>query len=315
MQKPSEVMQSILYFLANADQVLMMDANIDDRPSYNFIQCLARLVNETPRWIRNTYVRPPMRTAHVYVCRSGDIEDERALQAAAINKTMQMLQQGFNVYAPSTQKEHVKLLAMRAAGLELGIPVFITTSETEDVDKDKFADNLDEVLLAQRMWASSPTITAGISFESKHFTRVVGYARNAGELGATVDCFVQQLGRVRDLGDAGELHIYVCDPPHLHLEAGPVDEDELDRVLQVRPHPPLRSPRPFIVRIPSLQPLHPFVGFNMSLAFYSSANQTPSSPICNPFGALCNPLVLLHFAHPIHLWCQSKPRPFIVRKP
>jgi hypothetical protein len=24
-----------------------------------------------------------MRTAHVYVCRSGDIEDERALQAAA----------------------------------------------------------------------------------------------------------------------------------------------------------------------------------------------------------------------------------------
>jgi hypothetical protein len=82
----------------------------------------------------------------------------------------------------------------------------------------------------------SPTITAGISFEKEHFTRVVGFARNAGEFGATIDCFVQQLGRVRNLGDAGELHIYVIDPPKQRIDAGPVDGAELDGVLKVRFH-------------------------------------------------------------------------------
>ena len=233
MQRPTEVLQKLLFFLLNADQVLMMDANLDERPAFDFIQMLARMVGSEPRWIYNTYVRDPRRTAHVYVCRSGQPEDERALQAAAMNKTVQLVQQGMNVYAPSTQKEHVETLALHVRTLVEGIQMFCTTSETQDADKDHFSNNVDDVLLAQRIWASSPTITAGISFEKPHFNRVVGYARNAGEHGATIDSFVQQLGRVRNLGDNGELHIYVCDPPSVRAKVGPVDSNSLDEYLQV----------------------------------------------------------------------------------
>lgn len=233
MQWPTAVLQKLLFFLLNADQVLMMDANLDERPAFDFIQMLARMVGSEPRWIRNVYVRDPRRTAHVYVCRSGRIDDERALQAAAINKTVLLVQQGLNVYAPSTKKEYVELLACRVKTLEDAIDMFCTTSAMDDKDKDYFSNNVDEILLAQRIWASSPTITAGISFEKPHFTRVVGYACNAGEHGATIDSFVQQLGRVRDLGDNGELHIYICDPPKERVSAGPVDSSALDEYLQV----------------------------------------------------------------------------------
>ena len=234
MQRPTKVMQNLLYFLQNAGQVILMDASLDDRTGFNFVACLSRILAAPPRWIKNTYVRAPLRKAFIYVCRSGGRTDEMALQSAAVNKTIACLKEGHNIYAPCTQLAHVKRLACRVAGLAMGITVVTTTSETPDVDKEQFAENLDEILKETRLWASSPTISAGISFELEHFSRIVGFAKNDGERGATVDCFVQQLGRVRDLGEDGELHLYVSDNPIMNEAAGPLDDLVLDTYLQVR---------------------------------------------------------------------------------
>ena len=56
----------------------------------------------------------------------------------------------------------------------------------------------------------SPTITAGISFEQKHFDKVFCYFTN---MSCDVLSCIQMIGRVRDVGDR---EINICLESHFH---------------------------------------------------------------------------------------------------
>ena len=235
MKHPTAVLQALEFFICNAKQIILLDASADDMPSFNFVQCIERLIGVDAYWIRNRFQTPMSRVARVHACTSGNPKDKHALQSAALQRVRELVQQGKRVYVPCTSASHCKKLELMLSTDFPDVKVICVTGDDAGSKKRELAMHIDAVLSGVQVAIVSPAMTAGPSFEMEHFTHVVAYAKNAGvQLGPTVDAFLQQLFRVRDLGDAGELDIYVLDPPEVRGKAGPVAECELEAELEVR---------------------------------------------------------------------------------
>ena len=106
MKDPLGVMQSLHFFIANAERIIMLDACVDDFPSYRMVQCIERIRGVSARWIRNTHVAMSRRTAAVEVCKSDSTLEQRAFRDSAIAKVLKLVREGHKVYVPcSTRRD------------------------------------------------------------------------------------------------------------------------------------------------------------------------------------------------------------------
>ncbi|GAX86415.1 hypothetical protein CEUSTIGMA_g13825.t1 [Chlamydomonas eustigma] len=114
-----------------------------------------------------------------------------------------------------------------------GLRFKVLTAETQESSKRQISENFGEILGTLDVFVCSPSITAGPSFELKHFDHMVQFAVNNGTSGCTVDALLQQSARVRILGSDDSpndcIDVYVSDPPH---PPKPLDSEELDLYLQ-----------------------------------------------------------------------------------
>lgn len=234
MKHPTHVLQALEFLLCNAKQIILLDASADDMPSFNFVQCIERLIGVEAYWIRNRYRRPMTRVARVHACTSGDPRDKHALKSAALQRVRELVAQGKRVYVPCTSASHCKKIELMFKNDFPEVKFLCVTGDDAGNKKRELAKHIDAVMSGVQVAIVSPAMTAGPSFELEHFTHVVAFAKNAAaHQGPTVDAFLQQLFRVRDLGEVGELDIYVLDSPEVRCKAGAVAEDKLDEELTV----------------------------------------------------------------------------------
>ena len=245
LKRPTAVLQRLNWFLTNARQVMLLDACLDEKPSFDFIQWLERMKGEGARWIYNSFINPMKRTAMVHLERKGGIKASDSLRDSAFNRVVFLLKGGKNVYVPTTSVTFAQQLELHLKKVyteqELPPYVIITGKSSSDLKK-KLARDMRAELDGKRLLICSPTITAGNSLKEHIFTNVVAYGCNNRDKGATVDAFLQQLFRVRNLGDTGAMDIYVYDNPGPDSFSGPFEDGELDRDLEVSPVT-LTSPR------------------------------------------------------------------------
>ena len=135
-------------------------------------------------------------------------------------------------YIPNEGGEAVKKM-LEERIKDLNLPYVCVHSESPNTLKDLLASDMFKAVDGKRVLMCSPTITAGNSLEEPVFTNVVAYGHNVGEYGATVDAFLQQLFRARNLGPDGCVDIYINDFPVERLVPGPLEDAELDANLKV----------------------------------------------------------------------------------
>lgn len=241
----AEVCPKMEHILTVSRTVILMDAYVDNWFVWSFVQYLEQRRGHSARWIRNSYVRENNRRCLLTV------NKERALQgqfkARARHAILSALECGDKVVCPSSSKTFVDEVsqaiadAQHAGRLPKGLKVCAYTADT---DKKVLAEAIADPHAA---WGDadlviySPTITAGVSFELPHFTRLIGYMENTPHA-PTVDSCVQQLFRVRQLsapdsnGGHYNMHLYIHSPHHEGLERCPVSpadiEVDLDKKLR-----------------------------------------------------------------------------------
>ena len=257
------VIASLEYFMRNAKQVVLLDAAADDMPCYNFVNNLERIMSAdagrpvSAYWIHNKYVRPNNRLAKLHICTmSSKVEYFRGMAMTRIEELV-MAQPRKRVFAPCSTASFAKAIGEMLKGLNethkgADIKYKVITASSTDSEKGEVNRNIEAELSQLDVFVCSPAITAGPSFEAKHFDHMVQYAENAGRNGCTVDSVMQQGARVRQLGDdivfpddasaplpaftLGSnacIDIYVLDRPEMRRKAGPLEEALLDSYMQV----------------------------------------------------------------------------------
>ena len=81
-------MQSFQFHLLAAKRVMLIDAHMDDFPSYRLVQCVERLKGVGARWIRNSFIRQPGYSATLHVCRSDVPAEHAEFKDAAIDTVL-----------------------------------------------------------------------------------------------------------------------------------------------------------------------------------------------------------------------------------
>ncbi|GAX86005.1 hypothetical protein CEUSTIGMA_g13421.t1 [Chlamydomonas eustigma] len=269
----TNVIRKLQYLIKSSRQVVMMDANADEFASYNFVQTLERLVGHPAYWIHNVsfpahtwfiylqfylsfspqrFVRPCNRLARVHICNAElNSSVAQSFKVSALNQIKTLVESGKRVYAPCSTASHASELREWLLSLQESMPGIrfkVLTGETRESEKRTISENFTEVLDDLDIFVCSPAITAGPSFELKHFHHMVQFAVNHGPNGCTVDALLQQSGRVRILGDdylvgnSGEvldgpsenycMDVYILDPPQHNPK--PLESTELDHYLQTR---------------------------------------------------------------------------------
>lgn len=187
--------------LVNARHLFFLDACVDNALVYNVVRHITDhcgIMNA--QWVHNTYVMPSNRRATVIRnLRGGD-----AMILAAIDKVIALLKQGLNVVACSSVVKFTELLIAKVAEQLPDVKAYVYNSDRAAPEQPP------EVLWPTlHLLTYSPSISAGLSFETKHFDQLVAYLVNS-EHTPTVDISLQQLFRVRELRH-GQMTIYLQD--------------------------------------------------------------------------------------------------------
>lgn len=214
--------------LTNAEKVILVDACADSTSVNLVIDHLQRLRSIEARvsvrsavvlsaggsndeqcqccWIRNRFIMPTNRTMQVVV---GDKNTNKAiteasLKYAAIDQLVSLLNDGKNVVCISNIKTFAVACEKIAKERQIACPQFKHAAYYGNGPtrlEDPLIEWIDLNLLIY-----SPTITAGISFELKHFHSLVAYIDNS-DYAPNIDMVIQMLYRVRVLID-GRMYVY-----------------------------------------------------------------------------------------------------------
>jgi Origin of replication binding protein len=202
-------------FLASADRVLLVDAVSDSTLVKLVVDRVDRvegLRGEHAFWVRNDFVRPTARRMELHVAdrRSGGggsgVLTEDSLKYRAMEATFRRLRAGENVVHVSNTRSHV--VAVEEAFKKLYPGEAYAAYYGEGPRKRRDAA---EEWRGLRLLTYSPAITAGISFEERHFHALVAYVDNSPHAPG-VDTVAQMLYRVRDLS-AGEMEVFMQSAP------------------------------------------------------------------------------------------------------
>jgi hypothetical protein len=146
----------------------------------------------------------------------------------------QLVSEGKRVFVPCTSASHCRKLETLLNDEFPEAAILCITGKDSGDKKRELARDIHTEMSKYQVVIISPAMTAGPSFELPHFTHVVAFGKNSpANKGPTVDSFLQQLFRVRDLGLDGVIDIYIIDSPKLAMQAGALTEAELDVELLV----------------------------------------------------------------------------------
>jgi hypothetical protein len=104
IKDPSEVIQYLHYHLSTAKQIILLDACLDDVPTYQLIRCIERIRGVSASWIRNRHVRAPRSTANVHISHTPGRAAATAVRNGAIDKVIRLLRAGSRVFVTCTSK-------------------------------------------------------------------------------------------------------------------------------------------------------------------------------------------------------------------
>lgn len=172
-----------IYLLQHSRRVICMDANITSRT-----ENVLRNIRKRPiTYHHNTWQNA--RDSNVYIV------PEKARWLALIN---QAVAEGEKIAVPMSSIEEATALHRLIESRYPAIGSVIYSSETSQaVKREHFAD-VNEHWTRYNVVIYTPTVSAGVSFEQKHFDKVFGYFTDKSCNDTTC---IQMLGRIRDIGD------------------------------------------------------------------------------------------------------------------
>ena len=136
---------------------------------------------------------------------------------------------------PSTPAEEAPDEGPEPSGPPKGPPkvrVLLLTSESPPALRKAVAKNINVAFADKDVVVLSPAVTAGSSCTIERFTAAVCIAENLGHDGPTVDGCLQQWWRVRSLGPAGRMFVFILDPADRVAKAGPIDAPGIAEFLE-----------------------------------------------------------------------------------
>eukprot|EP00243_Klebsormidium_subtile_P001998 TRINITY_DN1378_c0_g1_i4.p2 TRINITY_DN1378_c0_g1~~TRINITY_DN1378_c0_g1_i4.p2 ORF type:complete len:589 (+),score=152.78 TRINITY_DN1378_c0_g1_i4:749-2515(+) len=190
----------------NAKVVLGMDANIGSPRVMQWLHMVRP--DAALHAIRNRGVYPGERKATIkYIPATARFQKDP--YGPAIAETMESLQRGEHVIAPSSSKTYVLKLEeafkqrFPSDGPTAKSGKFFYSKPTTKAAKDalELAVTDPDTHMTADLCSSSPVIGPGISRERPHFDKLIGFAMNSFERGPTVETFLQQLFRDRTVTD------------------------------------------------------------------------------------------------------------------
>lgn len=213
-----EVYACLDHILRVSDNLVFMDAYVDNMFCYQFIKYLSRVRGEECQWIHNAYVNKSNRVCQLNVNRQSKLSPGHKREA--IRQIIAALEAGKKVVVPSSSKTFVKDLMAQVekinsingtcdedgTGGESQRPKYKVACYTADTPPEEMAKAIKDPHEAWRdldLLAYSPTITSGISFKEAHFDCLFGYMENSARM-PLIDACLQQIFRVRSLADAPE---------------------------------------------------------------------------------------------------------------
>ena len=180
--------------ISEARHVLVIDAHVDDLPSYLFVRYLERSLGVSATWIHNEHRRENKRpdgsrhrAVEIHICK--DPRQRTGMSSLAFEKVWELVNEGRRVFVPSTSKSVIDGMVLllergneaRVVAGEAAITFFSLTSVSDERLKQDTVQHMDETLVKYQVFLTSPVITAGPSMVASHFTDVVGWGENRGE--------------------------------------------------------------------------------------------------------------------------------------
>lgn len=177
----SQACAKFIYMLKYAKHVICMDANITSRT----VNILKKIREKPIFYHHNTHKNA---TEYEY-----QVTSSGAVWATLLDR---QLRAGARVAVPVSSLNMANTIAdiMRRRHPTLNIAVY--SSETEQSVKAKHFANVNEWWSKYDVVIYTPTVTAGVSFESAHFHHVFGYFTDMSC--CDLSC-IQMLGRIRDV--------------------------------------------------------------------------------------------------------------------
>lgn len=216
--------------LLQCAHIYILDACADNTLVYDFVTYLARTKNIKPYWIWNKHVRPTNRICTAMVNTNRSVKAEASIKVAAFEKISSLILMGKTIVVSSSTKAFTEQLG---AHIQQKCPEHVRhivyNCDTNRETLLAHASNPNKEWVNYDVLIYSPTIGAGLSFETLHFDVAVCYLENS-HYTPTIDFVLQQMFRVRQLKE-GDMFLYINDTVKVDHSNHPVMEDQVEKWL------------------------------------------------------------------------------------
>ena len=244
LTKSSTVCTMFECMLLRANQIIVLDACVDNTISYDFVKHIADKKAITPYYIKNEHVRETNRECNIHTNKKG--KTTSVLVKHMTEYIIKQLANNKKIVVTSSTKSYVEELSkfishslpdkvqvvMHSENNDLATATNATANATATnatTTTTNTITNFYERLRLCDIFIYSPTITAGISIEFPHFDELVSFIDNTLYT-PPVDIILQQMFRVRQLVD-GQMNLYVNDTMKLKPTNYPYTPHEVDKFL------------------------------------------------------------------------------------
>lgn len=226
LKNSNAVCTQLELFLYQADHVYLLDACADNTIVSDFVQYFEEKKRIKTYFIKNTHVRPTNRRVNLIRNRKRNTDSHKILKHQAFESVMTTVKEGKKLVVASSTKKFTEQLKSELQSTFEYLKILIYNSDcadamTKQTDTSHWR-NFDVLIY-------SPSITAGLSFESHHFHRLVAWVENS-QMTPPVDIVLQQLFRVRQLID-GDMTIYLNDSVRYDADRYPTTVQGVDAML------------------------------------------------------------------------------------
>ncbi len=185
LQRSADCFSKFQYLMKYSQRVICMDAYITDR-TYNLLQLLRSGFEDKCLYHRNSY-------------KNG--KDDTYYFTSSILMWSQLiidrLGHGDKIVIASSSLKEAEIIYLTLSDHFPEKKIKLYSSETADNEKNEHFLDVDTFWAAYEVLIYTPTVSAGLSFEVKHYDRLFGYFTNKS---CTVETCMQMMGRVRDIG-------------------------------------------------------------------------------------------------------------------
>lgn len=186
------------YLMRYSKHVICMDANVSDR-TYRILMQMRPIFAETVA----------SGDQIVYHCnRYKNARDDKYFVCGNKIKWLGLLYSSIEaderIAVPTSSLNEAKVLAANLEKKYRGKNIKLYSSETAQSEKREHFADVNTHWSQYDVLIYTPTVSAGVSFEQKHFNKIFGYFT---DLSCPVETCQQMIGRIRDVADH---HFYIC---------------------------------------------------------------------------------------------------------